>query len=425
MRRNVLCLSAFLAVMVMAQQDAFAQLYCEQPGCASYPGASISDGVYDPANPTIPDPSNLDSPSLGTGDIGSMDNLSDFNTAGTFASLGGTSFVSTDASMIGDLIGPRLNFSGQSLITPTGTTRFKLADNQSPLPRNRVFYNYSHFNNSVRDINGNASYDSIDRHTFGLERMILDGMASVEFRVPFANTANSTQVAGSAFGQATEFGDLGFAGKVLLMNRGIFQMSAGVAGTLPTASDFEIVDNLGNVQQVLENEAIHIGPFVGFVVRPGSRLTVQSVIQLDFDTGGNTYQNFGQGISEDFQDHSLLMFALSSAYWIRQGRSDSIISDIAAIVELHYTTSTASGDIIRNPAFSVGHSEDFQRRMAFVATQGESFAMLNLTAGTELRFGPQNSVVIGCGVPLRGEQGDRVQDRLFDAEVLVNYNRFY
>ena len=113
------------------------------------------------------------------------------------------------------------------------------------------------------------------------------------------------------------------------------------------------------------------------------------------------------------------MAAISSAYWLRQNNNAAIITDIAAILELHFTTSTATGDFIANPMMS--DSQQYHRENSLVATQGASVNIFNLTAGTELRFGRQNSVIIGAGAPLK----DNDVDRLFDTEFLVQYNRFY
>ena len=412
MRRSVVAVVAALFVVAFAHRDAVAQrLLCEQyPGCTSYPsdslGGSVDGGLSDP---------NTDPMANLGGDAG---NAPQFAVNEQFGSFGGDQFVSTDASMIGDLIGPRIIFQGRTVVSPSATSRFKLSDNQSPIPRNRVFYNYSHFSNAVDDTNmgsGNSNFD-IDRHVFGLEKTFFDGMSSFEIRVPFANTTGAQQnvTAGTPFTSATEFGDIAMAIKVLLMNRGNFQMSAGIAGSLPSGADLVLNDpNLG--QTVLKNDAVHAGPFMGFIYRPTQRWVLQSVLQVDFVLNGNDFYDESTGVTGQFQDQNLFMAAISSAYWLRQNDRSALISDIAGIVELHYTTSTARGDMISNPSYPDS------RYMSLVATQDATVNVFNITAGTELRFGPRNSVIIGAGAPLV----NGAADRLFDTEFLVQYNRFY
>lgn len=396
MRRSVLALSAAMIVIAIAQRDAAAQLLCEQPGCTTYPSDSISNGGIDPMDDS---------------------QVPQFAVDEQFGSFGGDSFVSTDATIIGDFIGPRTILRGRSFTAPGATSRFKLAENQSPIPRNRVFYNFSHFHNSVDD--GVGSNFNINRHTFGLEKTFLNGMTSAEIRIPFASTVGATQIvaAGQPFTEATEFGDIGWAGKVLLINGPIVQVSGGIAGSLPTAPDLEVIEN--NNMSRIENEAFHLGPFIGVVVRPGSRLTISGVVQMDFDLNGNGFYDVQGGLQSmgQIQDQNLFLASVSAAYWMRQGQNQNLISDIAGIVELHFSTSTVEGDFIVPTGYS-----PYDRANAIIATEGSTTNILNLTGGVDLRMGPQNSIVIGAGVPLRS---DAVQDSLFDTEIIFQFNRFY
>ena len=64
--------------------------------------------------------------------------------------------------------------------------RVKVADDQSPLPRDRFIFNYDHFD----DVRLTAGGISVNRYVVGFEKTCLDGGASVEVRVPFADTLN-------------------------------------------------------------------------------------------------------------------------------------------------------------------------------------------------------------------------------------------
>lgn len=399
MRRSATALCAALLVLIFAQRESAAQILCEQhPGCATYPGGSIGDG----GSGSITDPN-----------AGGSDPLPTFNIDEQFASFGGDGFAS-DSLIIGDLLNPRTIIQGRSVVTPGGTSRYKMAENQNPIPRDRLFYNYSHFHNAVDD-NVGTEFD-INRHTFGIEKTFLSDMVSFETRIPFARTLASMQNVGfgQPFIEGTEFGDIAYAGKLLIVNGSLIKVSAGFAGSIPTAEDVYINQN-GNVT-MLKNEAWHLGPFIGAVFQPGSRLVISSVIQMDFDLNGNEFYDSATNTMGQFQDQNLFMATVSGAYWLTQNNNDAFVSGLAGILELHYTTSTVEGDFITPGGYSN------ERNNAIISTEGATTNILNLTGGIQMLLGPQNSLVIGAGVPLRD---NKVQDKLFDTEILLQYNRFY
>src|SRR4029078_9797119 len=88
----------------------------------------------------------------------------------------------------------------------------KIADNSSPLPRGRAFINYNYFSDAIRTSstggpNGNLSNTlNVNRYTFGWEQCFLDGMYSLEVRVPFSPTLDSTQTFLENADSGTEFG---------------------------------------------------------------------------------------------------------------------------------------------------------------------------------------------------------------------------
>ncbi|MEM1305140.1 MAG: hypothetical protein AAGG46_09590, partial [Planctomycetota bacterium] len=78
-------------------------------------------------------------------------------------------------------------------VFPIGGLGMKIGDNNSPLPRDRVFYRLNYFNNAIRTtqvINNAATFSnsaSLAQHTVGFEKTLFDGLASVELRSAFAN----------------------------------------------------------------------------------------------------------------------------------------------------------------------------------------------------------------------------------------------
>ncbi len=79
-----------------------------------------------------------------------------------------------DVPMFGDLI---------LIDTPANIFRgaFKIAENESPRPMDRVYFNYNYFNNV--DLGGTKG--NVYRETFGFEKTFLNGDASIGVRLPF------------------------------------------------------------------------------------------------------------------------------------------------------------------------------------------------------------------------------------------------
>ena len=96
-----------------------------------------------------------------------------------------------------------------------GSRRVKISENNSPIPRDRIFYSYNGFDNAIPDFIGNTLID-VQRHTPGFEKTFLDGMGSIELRTPVAYTQNSNVfLNGGGPLKATEFGNISLALKML------------------------------------------------------------------------------------------------------------------------------------------------------------------------------------------------------------------
>ncbi|MEZ6117707.1 MAG: hypothetical protein R3C28_14205 [Pirellulaceae bacterium] len=147
--------------------------------------APSSDGVLTPA----PDSSlSTDSLAMSPSDIvGDFSN--DFNLSSNLAAGSGATLASNGVpSMIGDFFGGGYNytvdgpFNGGTVTLAGGDRRMKFSENNSPFPRDRIFFNYNHFHNALTDPNGNSR--DLNRYTFGVESTIFNDFNSVELRVP-------------------------------------------------------------------------------------------------------------------------------------------------------------------------------------------------------------------------------------------------
>lgn len=394
----------------------------------------VAPSVIAPATPSAPTPAApgeqavAPAPGEGTAEFAAP---SPSALAGTMGAATGP--ATSAPTMIGDFMGGGITYTGPlaaDAATALGgasvdlaSRRFKIVDSNSPIPQDRFFFNYNHYENPLVDLGGEIR--NVDRYTFGLEKTFRDGLWSAEFRVPFAAGLDSTQSiqANGEYGDltATEFGDIGVAMKRYLLRRERFEVAAGLGVIFPTADDFVITSadsaNPGTV--VFENEAVHLQPFVGALWRPNDRLFVIGFSQLDFDAGGsNVLSGIGDLVDAgDFHEQSLLFMDISLGYWIYQNPCARCLTGVAPMLELHYSTTMDDPDLV-------------------VLTDGlgtiQSYAgrrdILDLTAGFRFQMGPLSTLTVAGVAPLRTGR-DRnfgavpATDRNFDAEFVVQFNR--
>jgi hypothetical protein len=127
----------------------------------------------------------------------------------------------------------------------------------------------------------------------------------------------------------------------------------------------------------------------------------QGFIQADFDLNGNDVYTDFNGYEGVLQDQNLLYVDASIGHWfIRNCDPCAHLSGVAAIAELHYTTTMQDTDSV------AGVSNGFNR-----------MDILNATGALNFQF-RQTSLRIGVAAPLRGNE-----ENLFDTEILVQLNR--
>ncbi|WP_156514878.1 hypothetical protein [Planctomyces sp. SH-PL14] len=293
--------------------------------------------------------------------------------------------------------------------------RVKLAENTSPIPRDRVYVNYSYFKNTPLhqgDLN-------VNRVTPGFEKTFLGGRGSVEVRMPFATTLDSNVVSGGLTNTSdTEFGNMSVYLKGLLLNHeNRLALSAGLGLGLPTASDVTVRDaGTGTTIVRVENESLHLLPFLGFLYTPNDRFFLQGLLQYDFDTNGNpvsaTSFTSGQPTGEltslgRANDFHYAFVGASLGYWIYQDpANEGGITGIALMAELHYSGSMNGGDRVAGNVS--GTQYDFG--------DPQGIQLLNGVVGVQTLLGRDASLTLAYVAPLTAA------DRQFDGEFRVMFN---
>jgi hypothetical protein len=286
----------------------------------------------------------------------------------------------------------------------TAVRQVKIAENNSPEPRDRVFFNYNFFNDvdSIGDVN---------RYTFGVEKTFFCGSQSLELRVPFAATLNSDQFANGTSLRETEFGNLALIWKILLLERDCWLLTGGLGATFPTADDARLF--LDDTTQILHihNRSVHLLPYLALLGAMGERWFTQVFLQLDIDTSGSVVEGDVDGGPLPrigvLQDSTLLFVDVGVGYWLYENPCACRLTGAAAVVELHYATTLQDSDIVAGNGLAIGNAS-------------ARYDQLDLTVGVDFKLGERTSIRPGVVVPLR--DGD---DRLFDYEAQLQVNVSY
>ncbi len=312
--------------------------------------------------------------------------------------------------MIGDTpLGGRYLFFGTSqtgavTIPIAGGDGFaKIADDNSPIPTDRVFLDDNFYNRAV--ISGNGGIVDLNRFTFGFEKTFFDGFCSIQVESPLDSGLSANQDVGDTTGenQGTVFGNLSLTLKCLLYQNDSFAVSAGAMLGLPTApqGSFTFFEN----SLTIKNQSVHVAPFLGFVCAPNSNFFAIGFAQVDLNTGGDSVMLDGEVSDPEIRDPGFLYLDLAMGYWIfhDQPMFDRYLSGVSPTVELHY--STALGTYQGDGEF-------------FVPLYG-GLDELDLTTGAHFEFGPKSMLTVAGVVPLRADY----RDRNFDSEIVMEFDR--
>lgn len=319
--------------------------------------------------------------------------------------------------------GDSTEFLGKQQVTdlPLATGRsFRIAENNRPLPADRVYFSYHAFQNALSQsvvIPPNqtipVSDTNVNLFMLGMEKTLGDGRNSVEVRVPLIGALELNDNQGNSVRSGT-LGDITLFLKHLLYDDSQFALSAGIGVGLPTADDLS--GNSYGSEFRIHTDAVHLMPYVGAMLRPTEDWFIQSFLQMDLATTGNPVSTADPTGTSDtvlgkYTEQNLLIANLSAGRWLYQ-RDTGVLQGIAAITELHYTTTVTDGDRVGNVQniFSTGFT---------IANSYNRVDVLNFTAGLHFQLGPLSNLRVACVTPLRSE----AENRWFDSEILVSFNR--
>lgn len=231
---------------------------------------------------------------------------------------------SFNPQMMGDILGyaaERTVFVNRgATISPHGTATarvplaqrgpFKIADNESPRPQDRIFITYNYFDNVNHSINppGVPNFN-VHYETIGFEKTLLDGDASFGLRVPFV------QFDGSGGVSASDFGDMSFIFKYALVNdrQSGNVLSGGLVLTVPTGPDVHLADGTKLDSWIIQ-------PWGGYVYNMED-LYFQGFFSLPVPT--------------DSRDVTLMFIDNAVGYWMYRDNGGSGLTGIVPTLETH------------------------------------------------------------------------------------------
>lgn len=299
------------------------------------------------------------------------------------------------------------------------TGKIRIAEATSPIPRDRLFFNYSYFN----DVPLAAGGVSVNRYTFGVEKTFFNGMTSLELRAPFATTLSTDRVFSGSNDltdrRDVEMADLLLSAKLLLWQNEQFALSTGVSFSGPTSSDTNIfsVDARNGVvirQAQIDHSSFHVLPFLGAVWTPTDNLFIQSLLQIDQPFNGDTVRVNPDGQAGSalvdlgrLNDQTYAYWTLSTGYWLfRENTTDDWgLSGIAPIAEFHYNSSLNDQDFLTN-----------NRGLTF-GGNSDNVEVINATIGLVTQWGWDKSLYVGYAAPIGSGE-----DQQFDGELRAIFN---
>lgn len=373
----------------------------------------------------------------GTGDGGTMGAAGTGEAGGPMASDyqdllasdfgAGLGYESAAPGMVGDFFGGGYQIRADEFRTfqpgyfnvpvAGGDRRYKIAENNSPFPVDRAFFNFNHFHNALKTSDGRDA--NLDRGVLGLEKTFFDQWWSCEFRMPFVSGLNGDQILSSPIANnvSGETGNFGMALKRLLYRDATLAASIGLGVVLPTGSDGRIFSFPGARLPAIEidNKAYYLQPFAGVWWLPSDQSFCQLAVQADFDARGNPVI-VDQTRAGTIQDQTLLFLDASYGYWLMHDPyGDGIVTGIAPMIELHYTGTLQDSDLIDFGQIVGGGSTDTNN----ITNPNNRQNVLNLTGALRLELAGTSFLTFAGVVPLRTD------DKLFDAEFSAQYVRYY
>ncbi|MGI6415076.1 MAG: hypothetical protein ACOX1P_05350 [Thermoguttaceae bacterium] len=285
--------------------------------------------------------------------------------------------------------------------------KLKIAENTSPMPRDRLIFDYSYFDNVPLYPGG----VNVNRFVLGFEKTFCRGAASFELKAPMASTLDSDLTIGETPGFTSgEFGNMLLTFKALLVQTETMAFSGGLSVGVPTA-DSTRVGMVGRPLLIeIDNQSTHVAPFVGWLWTPNDCFFAHAFLQYDVDTNGSPVRvDRGNGLAHAgrLTDSTFQYFDVGIGQWVyRNEGCPGGIEGVAWTAELHWNLALQDADYVHSGDFLIG--QPMNNVEVFTAVLGAHFQF------------EKSTLTVGYGTPLGGGA-----DQEFDGELRVMFNRHF
>jgi len=297
----------------------------------------------------------------------------------------------------------------------------KVAENNKPIPMDRVYFVYNGFQNALSVGGPVATQINVNRYTVGLESTFYDGLWSINVALPFND---DLQLNGDAYSvTSNSLGNLAIFLKHLTYSDDSFAVSTGLGFSVPTGSDLDVQTHQFNpvraqtdVQTlIIRNESLHLVPYIGLLSQPGDDWFSLAFLSLDLAANGNRVDvGTPPGEVGILTPQNLLHLDFTFGRWLVQNPESSYLRGIAAVGEVHYTKTIQNTDTITVPT-NPDTGTFINAQLTNLANQTD---IVNLTAGVQLQIGEFSNLRVGYVVPVQEQPY-----RQFDSEMQVSFNR--
>lgn len=275
------------------------------------------------------------------------------------------------------------NPNSRSLLNPT-VRGFKIADNQSPFPQDRIYYSFNYFNDVNQHLNRvfETPYDNLRvyRNVFGVEKTFAQGNGSIGFRLPL-NTAMAQSRVGQLSnqgGNSTALGDLTPYLKYVVAFDPVRNnlVSVGIAVTPPTGpSTFANAPFLRQTPRSYHTTTIQ--PFMGYYLTFG-RFFLQGFEALD--------------VPQNYNLPTMIYSDIGLGYMLYQDRSPGRwLTAVVPTFELHVST-------------PINHRDPYS-----LFDKGGTPDVVNLTSGVNFEIMTNSVVTFGVATPVTGPRPFNVE----------------
>ncbi len=295
--------------------------------------------------------------------------------------------------------------------------RTHVGENNKALTHDRVYLRYNHYHRASTASVDCPFYGStrrdfhLDSYTLAAEKTFGDGIWSLEARMPFAGQMDFSDSLLSVHGERV--GNLALILKRMLHLSEHTSVVGGLGIDVPTGSS--VKGEAFWIDYKVKNDAIHLLPYMGFLGAWDNRYFANGFVQFDVPVNGQRVSIDDYFIGEvelgKFHEQTLLHLDVSVGRWLQRNPDAPLLTGLAFLTELHYTTALNNADHLFWYGFFMDPDLHFHN-------PGNQVSLLNLTIGLHSEWRNNTSLRIGSVFPLRTGT-----DRTFDAELQVQLER--